>query len=132
MHGQAQTTELSRRTFLTTTSTALIGAALGGLASHGIAAQRHPQRGGVLPFGMRNDPGGLDPHRHNQQHTNSITAAMYNGLTDVDDQGNIVPSLAESWEPNKELTAWVFRLRKGVECSRCCLKPLIKINLYYQ
>ena len=39
---------------------------------------------------------------------------MYNGLTDVDYQGNIVPSIAESWEPNKELTAWVFRLRKGV------------------
>ena len=114
MDRQAQMTELSRRTFLTTTSTALIGAALGGLASHGTAAQRHPQRSGALHFGMRNDPGGLDAHRHNQQHTNSITAAMYNGLTDVDYQGNIVPSLAESWEPNQELTAWVFRLRKGV------------------
>jgi len=114
MDRQAQMTELSRRTFLTTTSTALIGAALGGLASHGTAAQRHPQRSGVLHFGMRNDPGGLDPHRHNQQHTNSITAAMYNGLTDVDYQGNIVPSIAESWEPNQELTAWVFRLRQGV------------------
>jgi hypothetical protein len=32
MDRQAQTTELSRRTFLTTTSTALIGATLGGLA----------------------------------------------------------------------------------------------------
>ena len=39
---------------------------------------------------------------------------MYTGLTDIDQQGNIVPGLAESWEPNKELTAWVFRLRKGV------------------
>ena len=39
---------------------------------------------------------------------------MYNGLTDIDQRGNIVPSLAESWEPNKELTAWTFRLRKGV------------------
>ena len=39
---------------------------------------------------------------------------MYNGLTDIDQQGNIVPSIAESWEPNKELTAWTFRLRKGV------------------
>jgi peptide/nickel transport system substrate-binding protein len=48
------------------------------------------------------------------QHINSITAALYNGLTDVDDQGHIVPSLAESWEPNKALTAWVFRLRQGV------------------
>jgi MarR-like DNA-binding transcriptional regulator SgrR of sgrS sRNA len=41
-------------------------------------------------------------------------AVIDNGLTDVDQQGNIVPSIAESWEPNKELTAWTFRLRKGV------------------
>jgi peptide/nickel transport system substrate-binding protein len=39
---------------------------------------------------------------------------MYTGLTDIDDKGNIVPGIAESWEPNKELTSWVFRLRKGV------------------
>ena len=32
----------------------------------------------------------------------------------VDQQGNIVPGLAESWESNKDLTAWVFRLRQGV------------------
>ena len=39
---------------------------------------------------------------------------MYTGLTDIDHVGNIVPGIAESWEPNKELTAWTFRLRKGV------------------
>ena len=39
---------------------------------------------------------------------------MYTGLTDLDQRGNIVPGIAESWEPNKELTAWTFRLRKGV------------------
>ena len=39
---------------------------------------------------------------------------MYTGLTDLDQRGNIVPGIAESWEPNQELTAWTFRLRKGV------------------
>jgi len=109
-----QTTELSRRTFLTTTSAALLGAALGGLAPYGTAAQRHPQRGGVLQFGSRTDIAGLDAHRHNQNHQIHATAAMYDGLTDIDQRGNLVPSLAESWEPNKELSAWTFRLRKGV------------------
>ena len=42
------------------------------------------------------------------------TTVMYTGLTDLDYDGNIVPGIAESWEPNKELTAWTFRLRKGV------------------
>jgi peptide/nickel transport system substrate-binding protein len=39
---------------------------------------------------------------------------MYTGLTDLDQQGNIVPGLAESWEPDTDLSSWVFRLRKGV------------------
>jgi peptide/nickel transport system substrate-binding protein len=114
MDRPTQAPDISRRTFLTTASAALVGTALGGLAPQSQAAKRHPQRGGVLQFGMRNDVGGLDSHRHNQQHTAHATAAMYTGLTDIDQQGNIVPGIAESWEPNKELTSWVFRLRKGV------------------
>src|SRR5499425_3519772 len=111
-HTQAPT--LSRRTFLTTVSTMLAGAALGGLAPRRAGATRHPQRSGILHFGTRLDTAGLDSHRNNQLHTGHPTAAMYTGLTDIDYQGNIVPGIAESWEPNKELTAWVFRLRKGV------------------
>src|SRR5207253_3453191 len=102
MDSHVQTTALSRRTFLTTTSAALVGAALGGLALQSEAAQRHPKRGGVLQFGTFNDTAGLDSHRHNQLHTSHPTAAMYTGLTDIDQQGNIVPGIAESWEPNKE------------------------------
>jgi peptide/nickel transport system substrate-binding protein len=57
---------------------------------------------------------GLDSHRNIQQHTYAVTAALYSGLTEIDQQGNIVPGIAESWEPNKELTTWTFRLRQGV------------------
>src|SRR5215831_791324 len=114
MDSHAQTTELSRRTFLTTTSAALVGAALGGLAPQSAAVQRHPKRGGVLQFGTFNDTAGLDSHRHNQLHTADPSAAMYTGLTDIDQQGNIVSGIAESWEPNQELSSWAFRLRKGV------------------
>jgi ABC-type transport system substrate-binding protein len=91
-----------------------VGAALRGLVSQSEAAQRRPKRGGVLQYGARGDTGGLDSHRNNQLHTSHPTAVMYTGLTDIDDQGNIVPGLAESWEPNQALTAWVFQLRKGV------------------
>ncbi|HXH14409.1 MAG TPA: ABC transporter substrate-binding protein [Alphaproteobacteria bacterium] len=106
--------ELSRRDFLITTGGALVGLSALGLVDPAAAAKRHPQRGGTLLYSSRGDTGGLDAHRLNQNHTVHVTAAMYNGLTDVDYQGNIVPSIAESWEPNKELTAWTFRLRKGV------------------
>src|SRR6266849_6145298 len=114
MERHPQTTALSRRTFLATTSAALAGAALGRLAPQSEAAQRHPKRGGVLQFGTRLDTAGLDSHRNTQYHVSHPIAAMYTGLTDVDQQGNIVSGIAESWEPNKELTSWVFRLRKSV------------------
>jgi hypothetical protein len=79
--------------FLATTSAVLVGTAMGGLAPKSQAAKRHPQCGSVLQFGMRNDVGGLDSHRHNQQHTAHATAAMYTGLTDINQQGNIVPGI---------------------------------------
>jgi len=113
MHRHAQTPDISRRTFLTTTSAVLVGAALGvGLAPQSEAAQRHPKRGGVLQLGTRLDTAGLDSHRNNQLHTGHPTAAMYTGLTDIDQQGNIVPGIAESWEPSKELLPGV-PLRRG-------------------
>jgi len=100
--------------FLTTASAVLAGAALSGLVPQSEAAQQHPQRHGVLKFGTRTDAAGLDSHRNNQLHTSTPTAAMYTGLADYDQQGNIIPGIAESWEPSKDLMAWVFRLRKGV------------------
>ena len=114
MSRHTQAPDVSRRTFLTTVITVLAGSTLGGLVPQSEAAQRHPQRHGVLKFGTRTDAAGLDSHRNNQLHTSTPTAAMYTGLTDYDQQGNIIPGIAESWEPNKDLTAWVFRLRKGV------------------
>ena len=114
MDRSVQTTGLSRRAFLAATSAALVGATWSGLVPHAAAAKRHPQWNGTLQLGTRLDPAGLDSHRINQLHTGHVTAAMYTGLTDIDYKGNIVSGIAESWEPNKDLTSWVFRLRKGV------------------
>ncbi len=105
---------LSRRTFLATSSAAIAGAAVGSFASQSEAAKRDPSKGGVLRFGSRLDTQGLDSHRNNQYHTSHPVAAIYTGLTDINYDGAIVPGVAESWESNKELTQWTFRLRKGV------------------
>lgn len=45
---------------------------------------------------------------------------LYDGLTrfDLSDGGvipQIQPALAESWEPNEDLTVWTFKLREGVK-----------------
>jgi peptide/nickel transport system substrate-binding protein len=109
-----ESTGLSRRTFLATGSAAIAGAAVGGLVSRSEAATRDPNKGGTLKFGSRLDTQGLDSHRHTQYHTSHPIAAIYTGLTDIDQKGAIVPGVAESWEPNQELTQWTFRLRKSV------------------
>jgi peptide/nickel transport system substrate-binding protein len=105
---------LSRRTFLATGSAALAGAAVGGLVTRSAAAQRDPNKGGTLNFGSRLDVAGLDSHRSRQYHTSDPVAAIYTGLTDIDQKGAVIPGVAESWEPNADLTQWTFRLRKGV------------------
>ena len=115
MDRNSKTTELSRRTFLATTSAALVGAAWGGLVPQTEAAtaasptRRHSATMARAPISLASTR--IVIIRTTKYHA---TAAMYNGLTDIDQRGNLVPSLAESWEPNKELTAWTFRLRKGV------------------
>ncbi len=42
-----------------------------------------------------------------------VWTAIYDGLTMIDDDGNLVPALALSWE-NETPTTWVFRLRPDV------------------
>ncbi len=47
---------------------------------------------------------------------NFFFAIMYDALTQIDNDGSVVPWLAESWEPDSE-TSWIFHLRPGVRFS---------------
>jgi peptide/nickel transport system substrate-binding protein len=127
----ARALELSRRAFLVTTGGTLMGMAAFGLVDRAAAGKRRPGRGGTLHYSSRSDIAGLDAHRDNTNHVINAAAAMYTGLTDIDAQGNIIPGIAESWEPNKDLTAWVFRLRKGVlfHNGRDVDAEAVKLNL---
>lgn len=42
-------------------------------------------------------------------------ALVYDGLTQLDTEGEVVPGLAESWEYNEDGTAITFHLREGAE-----------------
>ena len=35
-------------------------------------------------------------------------------LVEYDNHGNLVPAMAESWEPNDDATQWTFHIRKGI------------------
>ncbi len=91
---------------------ALLAAGASGLTASAHAA---PKRGGTLRFGTTVDSTGLDPHRNLMFYVSNPAACTTQGLLDLDQNMEVVPGVAESWEISKDLTRYTFRLRKGVE-----------------
>ena len=60
------------------------------------------------------DVSSLDPHKISDVYSANVVIQIYNNLVRVNENMEIVPDLAESWENPDNLT-WLFRLRKGVK-----------------
>ena len=77
-----------------------------------------PKKGGVLQLAI-SDTGGpkesLDPAIQTNVNDGVYTDLLYDALTYQDDEWNVHPVLAESWEPNEDVTEWTFNLRQGVK-----------------
>ncbi|MEQ8368473.1 MAG: ABC transporter substrate-binding protein [Roseicyclus sp.] len=104
---------ISRRTVLQG-ATALGTAAL--VTPWGTPLRAQPVRGGVLrvgqAFGSTTDS--LDPGSWENDFMN-LQAHTRNGyLTEIDVDGALVPSVAESWEATPDATVWTFNVRPGV------------------
>jgi len=61
-------------------------------------------------------PTTLDPQNHRETTTATILIHFYDGLVFRNQQEEIKPQLATSWE-NVDPTTWTFQLREGVEFS---------------
>lgn len=70
-----------------------------------------PRSGTTVVYGMVGLPAEFDPH--NQVVPNDFgTRLVFDALVGTDDDGNLLPRLAESWRTVDERT-WEFRLRDG-------------------
>ncbi len=81
-------------------------------------AETRPQYGGVLHVAMRAAPGSLDPADSAQPDSfgrRSLTMLMFDTLVTTDENGQVHPSLAASWQPLPESQRWQFRIRRGVK-----------------
>lgn len=70
--------------------------------------------GGDLVVGVTSDPDTLFPWKATQFQAVAILQTLYGTLTEYDEELNVVPGLAESWDTSEDGLTVTFHLRSGV------------------
>jgi peptide/nickel transport system substrate-binding protein len=72
-------------------------------------------KGGKLTYGLLFSPSGMDPHVHLSWDLGVAVANVYDPLVYEDENGQVQPGLAESWEVSADSKSYTFKLREGVK-----------------
>lgn len=102
---------LPRLTRIAALAAALVLVAVSVLRWHPAAAAGQPLRylGGAVKS--------LDPARISDAGDVELLLQLYAGLTRLDEQGNVYPSLAQSWDTSSDGTIYTFHLRANLHFS---------------
>lgn len=102
---------INRRGFL---AGAAVGA--GSLVVRPAFADSIAKKGGhlVLSLDGGNTNDTLDPATYISTFLYTVGYQWGNCLVEIGEKGELIPELAESWEPNSDATIWTFKTRKGV------------------
>jgi peptide/nickel transport system substrate-binding protein len=73
-----------------------------------------PLRGGTLRVGLNADPPNMDPHQSTAAVDRQVFQNLYDKLVDINQNLEIVPMLASSWQIADGGRTYTFRLRQGV------------------
>ncbi len=73
-----------------------------------------PQRGGVLRVALHEDPPNLDPHQSSAFVDRHIFQNLFDKLVDLNQDLEIVPMLATSWQISDGGRTYTFKLRPNV------------------
>ena len=84
-----------------------------------ILAACHAQSGGGnelrgLAYYESNDPRSLDPALSTDVPTGEMVSLLFDGLTQFDPDGKLLPGLSDRWTSDKKAQRYVFHLRSGV------------------
>ena len=109
--------KISRREFLTRASALGITVALSSPLFAASARASTPKKGGRLKLGLSGGAvsDNLDPGTIADIAPRHVNWQIRNNLVEIDDKGNAIPELAESWEATPDAARWVFKIRKDVE-----------------
>lgn len=83
------------------------------LASSGMPAKAQTPRDRLV-FALSGGPDTLDPHGTAATLAFQVNKSLYDTLVEPDDEGRIIPALAESWTVSPDGITWTFKLRAGV------------------
>jgi len=109
-HGRTPLRRLGRvLACLITLAVALSGA--GTISTAPAAAQSQRDR---FTFALSGGPDTLDPQATSATLAFQVNKSLYDTLVEPDDEGKIVPALAESWTASADALTWTFKLRSGV------------------
>src|SRR5690606_33075495 len=116
VHRQRRHPMASRRTAVSVlAASALVLTACSGDGSDGGGGAATPVEDGTLVTAVAGDPGNLDPHMTVLALTRYVGTYMYDQLILIDEEGELRPWLAESWQ--EEPGSVTFTLREGITCS---------------
>ena len=91
----------------------LVAALLGIVVAPSIAQEAS---GGTIVWGVKTEATGIDVQTNGQSPSRQLFNFVYEQLVDLDENLNVVPGLAESWEQVDD-TTYRFNLRQGVQFS---------------
>ena len=112
----ARAGRLTRREFLDRAAQLGVGTAAASSLLGSAAIAQTPNKGGHLKLGLTlgSSTDSLDPRATTSTVMQVVSHQWGNALTEVDKDGELLPSLAESWEADEGAESWVFKLRQGV------------------
>lgn len=108
--------KITRRGVLTQMATIVAASALPpSIVSRAIAAEQ-PQRGGTLLLGVGGgySSNSLDPRTITDIVPQVVGHMLMNSLIEIGAQGELIPELAESWEPAPDAANWQIQVRRDI------------------
>lgn len=77
----------------------------------GCHSKKNSPENQIIKYNLDSEPKSLDPQIANDYSSNILIMNLFEGLVRIDENFNIVPGVAQSWETSSNNTLYIFHLR---------------------